>query len=293
MGRSQLAAAAAGPAYGLALGELALGLPAAGLLLSYGLVMGWVGLVGGLVGWLVAGLAAGLVFGLIGAALGDLFADPRGLWGRVRAPRSMVIRWPTQRELRNLLLILIALGLVFWLGQGAKFALLPSLWSRFMSPAFGLYLRCGRCLLQLPQMSLFRNPPILGQFGPRLIRGLVVGIGTGLIVGLSLGSVEGIRVGILAGLFFAFVYGLLAPALDFSAPFLLFTEIVLCLRTRRVVRFGLCLKMHWSGRCCARPDRFISFGMRIFRIGSQPATGTSTWNKLEAGAMMFHQLQLS
>ena len=64
-----------------------------------------------------------------------------------------------------------------------------------------------------------------------------MGIGTGLIVGFSLGSAEGIRVGILAGLFFAFVYGLLAPALDFSAPFLLFTEIVLRLRTRRVARF--------------------------------------------------------
>ena len=148
------------------LGGLALGLPAAGLLLLYGLVMGWVGLVGGLVGWLVAGLAAGLGFGLIGAALRDLFADPRGLWGRVRAPRSMVIRWPTQRELRNLPLILIALGLVFWFGQGAKFASCLRRGPVFMSPAFGLYLRCGTCLLELPQMSLLRNPPIVGRFGP-------------------------------------------------------------------------------------------------------------------------------
>lgn len=75
------------------------------------------------------------------------------------------------------------------------------------------------------------------QVRARLIRGLVVGVGTGVLVALSFGGAIGLRFGLLTGLFFGILGGLGAGLIDFAAPFLLFTEVALFLRMRRVVRF--------------------------------------------------------
>jgi hypothetical protein len=206
-----------------------------------GLVVGLLaGLLGGPLIGLLVGLLAGLVLELVLGLVGALWG---GIWGP--DPRSLTIRWPTRKELAS--------GPVVWFSVGLVLALVLALrygFELWLAVALGLGL-----LLKL--VAVWREPlaeardatPCLihrKDVASQLIVGLVVGLVGGLLVGLVVGLADrpahgppdrlehGLLVGLEHGLLVGLVVGLVVGLSGGASASLLFTEIALWLRGRRV-----------------------------------------------------------
>jgi hypothetical protein len=206
---------------------------------QFGLVRGGVvGLLVGLLAGLLGGPLVGLLVGLLGGFTLELVL---GLAGAGPDPRSLTIRWPTRKDLASGLVVWFSVGLVLVLVLAFLYGF--ELW---LAVALGLGL-----LLKL--VAVWREPlaetrdatprlihrkDVASQLIGGLVVGLVGGLLVGLVVGLAYTPVQGpadrLEHGLLVGLLVGFVVGLVVGLSGGASSSLLFTEIALWLRGRRV-----------------------------------------------------------
>jgi hypothetical protein len=214
-------------------------------------------LVSGRMFWLVGGYVFGLGFGLV---FGVVFGLVVGLKAKAVTPRPMTIRWPKRQDLssgvwRSGLVVGFVFGLVglvavlappsappeFAIGVFFAFCFVGmlvvglTLWlvDAWRVPLAAILDVTPRTIYQRSLRSQLMEGPVVG-----LIAGLAFGVVFGLVFGLTLGPVAGLKFASLSGVVFGLVGGLVgglrSAAMGGAASSLLFTEIVLRLRARRV-----------------------------------------------------------
>jgi hypothetical protein len=197
-----------------------------------------VGLVVGPLGGLRVGLMVALMVGFVlELGLGLVGALWGGFWGR--DPRSLTIRWPTRKDLAS--------GLAVWFGVGLVLVLVLVLWLKlWLGVALGLglllkFMNVSRiplaATLDATPRLLYRKD-VQSQLMGGLLLALVGGLLFGLVAGLGYepdhGLVDRLVHGLVDGLLFGLVGGLVFGLSGGAASSLLFTEIALWLRGRRV-----------------------------------------------------------
>jgi hypothetical protein len=226
-----------------------------------------VGLAGALVGGLsvavsvsLTGLATGLtasapntgpLFGLMGGLVVGLVSV---LGAQAVTPRSITIRWPKLQNIRSVseiaLRVGLTIGLLFGLLLGLSFAVeegpLVGLSTGLVTLVLGLII--GGLLVGVPfgLVNLWRIPlATTSHVTPRLVfrtdvrsqlvSGLIIGLMGGIMGWVALALAGGIlALQLRAGVTFGLTIGLVSGLLVGAAPSLLFTELALWLRGRRV-----------------------------------------------------------